>query len=68
MEMHFHPMVGPADMFELYAGDEPVGMVWKANGSWCADRFNTAAPTIREADRVAAATKLILRTGALARC
>jgi hypothetical protein len=49
--------------FEVYWGGRPVGMVWKAQASWFADRNSLANPAICEASRQAAVDRLIDRIG-----
>jgi len=57
--IHFAKMTGPDDMYEVYVDRKNLGMVWKADAMWHADRFSTASPTIHGVDRDTAARKLI---------
>ena len=53
--------------FEVYVGGRPVGMVWKAQAHWFADRDGMANPAICEASRQAAVDSLVEHIGQLRR-
>jgi hypothetical protein len=46
------------EMYEVYSSGAVLGTVWKAGDAWYADRYSTAAPSIKAATRELAAQKL----------
>jgi hypothetical protein len=55
---------GSQDIFEVFSGGRSVGLVWKDGEEWLADPYRKNGAAIREADRDAAAEKLIHSRGA----
>jgi hypothetical protein len=56
---------GSYETYEVYAGGDPIGLVWKVGDGWRADPHNMADPIIlNEASRDEAGRKLLLKATA----
>ena len=54
----FLPVHGCTMLFDVVRSGEIVGIVWQQGDAWLADPTSMANPSIREATRSAAASKL----------